>query len=206
MRIRSVVVAFIAVMLAGCSEWASEQPLIPQAERDPVGLSGTYQSDTDWVRITPIADTLYLMQDAEPDANLEDVSNEPSEVAFDLLRSRVPRDDTGDAEPVRDYLLQVRRVDDLGDVSYFYTIVTLTGPADANSGSFVRFDMLCADATRAFAARAEDGFCIFDDYVKLRAAAFDALVWYDDARMAVEETTFSRVDLAEPDGTPSPRP
>lgn len=198
MRIRAVVLAIVAIMLAGCSGWASEQPLIPPAERDPVGLSGTYRSETGWVRITPVADTLYMVEDADPDPNREDSDEEPSEVAFDLLRSRVSRDDLGDAEPVRDYLLQARQVDDLGDVRYFYTVVTLTGPADAPSGSFSSFDMLCADATRAFAVREEEGFCIFDDYRKLRAAALDALAWHDDARMEISETQYNLVDPSAP--------
>lgn len=198
MRIRAVVLAIIAIMLAGCSGWASEQPLIPAAERDRVGLSGTYRSEDGWVRITPVADTLYLIEDADPDANVEDADEKPSEVAFDLLRSRVSRDDPADAQPVRDYLLQARQVDDLGDVRYFYTIVTLTGPADAPSASFSTFDMLCADATRAFAVREDDGFCIFDDYRKLRAAAIDALAWHDDARMEISETQYKLVDPSAP--------
>jgi hypothetical protein len=115
-------------------------------------------------------------------------------VAFDLLRSRRRPAGSPDAEPVRDYLVQLRWEDDLGEVSYLYSIVTIAGAGagagDADPGTVATFDMLCAQATLAFAIREEDGFCIFDDYLKLRAAAFDALAWHDDARIELSETRY----------------
>lgn len=198
MRIRAIFAAILAMVLAGCTGWASEQPLIPSAERDRVGLSGIYQSDTDFVRISSAADAIYLMEDADPTADPDDAQDEPTQVVFDFLRSRAPQDDEGKTDTESDYLLQARWVDDLGEVRYFYTIVTVAGAAGAPSRSFASFDMLCGKATRAFASREQDGFCIFDDYHKLRAAAFDALAWHDDARMEVGKTKYHRADPLVP--------
>jgi hypothetical protein len=94
--------------------------------------------------------------------------------------------------------LQARWVDDLGEVRYLYTLITVAGAAEAPSGSFVTFDMLCAEATRAFASGQQGDFCIFDDYAKLRAAAFDALEWHDAARMEISRTKYHLVEPLAP--------
>lgn len=198
MLIRFVFLAIVAMMFAGCSGWASEKPLLPPAERDSVPLSGTYLSETGQLRITPEKDALYLVQYADRDAEAGDADEEPVEAAFDLLRSRKPQPGNEAAEPERDYLLQIRWDDDRGNIRYLYTIVTITEAFDEQSSSFRYFDMLCAGATRAFAIREEDGFCVFDDYRKLRAAAFDALAWQDDARMGLSETRYYLPEPAEP--------
>lgn len=198
MRIRAVLLAILALAVAGCSGWASEQPLIPPGERDLVGLSGTYQSASHGVQVTPDGNAIYIMQEADPDSDQGENAEGPFEVAFDLLRSRSPKDGPDKHEPERTYLMQARWEDDLGSVSYFYTIMRVSGGANEPATSFTTFDMLCAEGTKAFASREEDGFCIFDDYRKLRAAAFDALAWQDDARMVIGETQFNRVEQPAP--------
>ena len=68
----------------------------------------------------------------------------------------------------------------------------------------MQYAVLCSKAIEAFAARKEDQICIFDDYARLRAAALDALAWYDDARMALDTSTFrlqrDEADAMPPDG------
>lgn len=77
---------------------------------------------------------------------------------------------------------------DQGKVVYYYAVVRVEGGEAA--GSFRQYSVLCSKAAEVFAARKENQLCIFDDYARLRAAAFDALAWYDDARMALDTSTF----------------
>ena len=92
MRIRAVLLAILALAVAGCSGWASEQPLIPPGERDLVGLSGTYQSASHGVQVMPDGNAIYIMQEADPDSDQGENAEGPFEVAFDLLRSYSPYD------------------------------------------------------------------------------------------------------------------
>ena len=62
---------------------------------------------------------------------------------------------------------------------------------------FKSFNVGNAGSSEAFVARKDGEVCIFDDYARLRAAAFDALAWYDDARMAIDTTTWERETEAE---------
>jgi len=182
MLLRFMCAAFLAFLLCGCNGWAAETPLIPIAERDPVGLSGAYVADGNEVIVTRGDDGTYLV--------VEPGSGDPARaVAFDLLREEKPRE--GDL-PDRTYLIEVPVSSDSGRVAYFYQIVRTGGGEGWQSGSFANFRVLCSKSTQAFAAKVEEGVCIFDDYAQLRAAAFDALAWYDDARMEVEITAYAR--------------
>jgi hypothetical protein len=211
MFLRFGLAAVVALLLGGCTGWVAETQLIPVAERDPIGLTGTFVSDENRVTFSQGEDGYLLVSDPES-------SDAPIKVAFDLLREEAPvtsaylaeeveeGSEADSAPPDRTFLMEVRRENDEGHPEYIYDIVTIGGSDDGASGSFTRFTVLCSKAAQAFAQKVDGEVCIFDDYARLRAAAFDALAWYDDARMAVAATTFSLEDLDEPEATPSSEP
>jgi hypothetical protein len=190
MFLRCLSAAAMMLLLGGCSGWASERALIPAAERDSIGLSGTYVSDDDAITFSPGDDGQYLVTDHPGDGTT-------GRVVFDRLREEIPDVEAeGDAR-AQTYLMEVPWTDGEGNTAYFYQIVTIAGSADRTSGAFKQFKVLCSSAARALAARKEKDLCIFDDYARLRAAAFDALAWYDEARMEVATTRFARPQEAE---------
>jgi hypothetical protein len=211
MFLRLGLVVAAVVLLGGCSGWAAETQLIPVTERDPIGLNGTYVSDENRVTFSQGEEGYLVVSDPQDSASTINV-------AFDLLREDAPvasaylteeaEDDSGaDSNPPdRTFLMEVRRENDEGQPRYEYDIVTIGGSDDGASGSFTRFQVLCSDAAKALAHKVDGEVCIFNDYNRLRAAAFDALAWYDDARMAVAATTFSREELDEPEVMPSSEP
>jgi hypothetical protein len=73
--------------------------------------------------------------------------------------------------------------------SYQYAIVRISRSPDGAGASLSLFPLRFATATEALAARRKGDWCVFEDYARLRAAAFDALAWYDEARMGVAATT-----------------
>jgi hypothetical protein len=77
---------------------------------------------------------------------------------------------------------------DEGITGYQYDLVRIERSPDGAEATLSLFPVRCPGATEAFAARREGDWCVFDDYTRLRAAAFDALAWYDEARMSVEVT------------------
>lgn len=192
---RTVLIAMTVVLLAGCSGWVSESPLIPAAERDAVGLSGTYASGEDRLTVRPAGDGLYVVTD-------ESDSDRPLMVAFDLLREEAePEGANGEPLP-RTYLMEVSVEGEERHAS-FYDIIRIDGGDGGASGAFTRFEVLCSAAAKTYAQRVEDKFCMFDNYTRLRAASLDAVAWYDTARMRVSETEFT---LLAPEGFDEPAP
>jgi len=82
MFLRCLFASAIVLLLGGCTGWLAETRLIPVAERDPVGLAGTYVSEEgDEFLISPTEAGFVRFADPtgkEPSANL----------AFDMLRER----------------------------------------------------------------------------------------------------------------------
>ena len=182
MVLRSVCVAVIALMLAGCQGWAAESRLIPVAERDPIGLSGTYRVEGKRVTIAEDADGVVV-------AKRKGRKQPPLALAFDLLRVEAPEVEIeGDIRP-RAYLMEMPFENEDGTVLYLYEIVLLDSSDDGSSTYLKQFKVVCSKAAEALAVRKDYELCIFDDYVRLRTAALDALAWHDDARMAVETET-----------------
>lgn len=193
MILRCLFVAAMALLLGGCTGWVAETRLIPVAERDPVGLAGTYVSeDKDDVLISPGEEGFVRLVDPTG-------KNPPANIAFDMLREEQAEpslfepavaegEEAAPSAPDRSYLVEIPVQDDEGQVGYFYGIVRIEGSQPA--GSFKQYTVLCSKAAEALASRKEDQICIFDDYARLREAALDALAWYDDARMALDTTTF----------------
>ncbi|MDP5103189.1 MAG: hypothetical protein NWP98_04630 [Erythrobacter sp.] len=185
----------------------AETRLIPVAERDTVGLAGTYV-DEDGAEFLISPDDDGFVRFADPTGR-----KPPANIAFDMLREEQPEttglalelatdEEATPSVPDRSYLVEVPLEGDEGKVVYFYAIVRIDSRQPAKS--FKQYTVLCSKAAEALAARKDDQLCIFDDYARLRAAALDALAWYDDARMTVDTTTFSLMsdaDEMEPDGT-----
>ncbi|MFM7405034.1 MAG: hypothetical protein ACKO1N_13305 [Erythrobacter sp.] len=208
MFLHRLCLGFLILLLGGCAGWVAETRLIPVAERDLPGLQGTYESDDGASGLfSPAEDGLLFLSDASG-------NDPPAKVAYDMLREEQPEElrwgaraleDNEAATPFRpdrSYLIEVPVEGDEGKVVYYYTIVRVEGSEPV--GSFRQYTVLCSKAAEAFAARKEDKLCIFDDYARLRAAALDALAWYDDARMEVDVTTFNRQPeeaKTEPDGS-----
>lgn len=190
MFLRALWVAAIAMMLGGCSGWVAETRLIPASERDIVGLSGNYLADQDLMTIAKGEAGYYLI--SEPDA-----SSRPLEVAFDLLRDEAFDDGAEDGPPDRSYLIEVPIEGDDGKTGYIYHIAIIGGSDDGESGSFAHFRVFCSKSAQALSARFEADVCVFNDYARLRAAALDALAWYDDRRMEVKIIGFARVSEAD---------
>ncbi len=189
MLLRLICTAATTLALGGCSGWGADRQLIPVAERDPIGLTGTYVSGEERVKFSAGEDGYVLVGD--PDNS--DVSGR---IVFDLLREEVSEVETDAAPLPRTYLMEVPWMDEGGKATYFYQIVMISGGEDGVSGSFKQFKVLCSSAARALAVRTESELCIFGNYARLREAAFDALSWYDDARMAIETTDFQREGVA----------
>ena len=209
MILRCLFAAAMALLLGGCVGWVAETRLIPASQRDPVTLAGLYVgSETGAALIAPGDDGFVRIADPEG-------KEPPADVAFDMLREEQPEpaphsteavedEEASPPEPDRSYLMEVPIESDEGKVAYYYAIVRIEGGEPA--GSFKQYTVLCSKAAAAFAARKEDQICIFDDYTHLRAAALDALAWFDDARMALDTNTFSlqtEPDILASDG-PSP--
>lgn len=207
MFLRCLFAAAIALLLGGCTGWVAETRLIPVAERDTVGLVGTYVNE-DGAEFLISPDDEGFVRFADP------TGRKPSaNIAFDMLREEQLEtsgialelqtdEEATPAVPDRSYLVEVPLEGDEGKVVYFYAIVQIDSRQPAKS--FKQYTVLCSKAAKALAARKDDQLCIFDDYARLRAAALDALAWYDDARMTVDTTTFSLMsdtDQMAPDGS-----
>lgn len=196
MFLRPLFAAAIVMLLGGCNGWVAETRLIPASERDPVGLSGEYLADDNRLTITEGEAGFYLVSEV-------DTGGRPAEVAFDLLRDEKSDRDVEGSPPDKSYLMEAPFETEDGKTAYIYHIVMIGGSDDGQSGSFAHFSVLCSKAAQALSARAEDGVCVFNDYARLRAAALDALAWYDERRMEVNMIGYARVSEAnamEPDG------
>lgn len=192
MFLRCLFAAAIALLLSGCAGWWSETRLIPAAARDPAGLSGVYVSGKDRAILSPTAKGFIRTTDLTG-------NTPPSDAAFALLREEAPRPSLfAEAEPPRaampdrSYLVEIPFSGDDGETAYTYAIGRIGFAPDGSAYKLEMFTLLCSEASEAFAARKEQQVCIFDDYARLRAAAFDALAWYDEARMSFETTTWER--------------
>jgi hypothetical protein len=184
--------AACTLLLGGCQGWMAETRLIPVTERDPIGLEGTYVSDEGKVRITQGQDGLVVAVSKKSD---------PPEqgLAFDFLREETkPLGYSVPAElvegelppaPDRSYLMESPINTEEGTSGYQYDIVRISRSPDGVEASVTLFAVRCSKAAEALAARRDNELCVFEDYTRLRAAAFDALAWYDEARMAVETST-----------------
>lgn len=189
MFLRSLFAAATLLLLGGCQGWIAETRLIPVSERDPIGLEGTYVSDEGKVTITPGQDGLVVFYTKKDDPPKQ-------ELAFDLLREEAepldyalpaePAEGEAPPEPDRTYLFESPINTEDGVTGYYYQIVRISRSPDGADASLALFALRCSKSTAAFAAQREGDLCGFDDYTRLRAAAFDALAWYDDARMPVE--------------------
>lgn len=201
MFLRSLFIAAIAMLLGGCQGWMAETRLIPVSERDPIGLEGTYVAegqavDRQVVTFTPGPEGLVVGTTKKSDPPRQ-------EFAFDFLREETKRLHS-DLEPPleegeiptapdRTYLMESAISSDEDITGYRYDLVRIHRSPDGAQATLSLFPIRCRGATGAFAARREGDWCVFDDYIRLRAAAFDALAWYDDARMTVE---VSKIELA----------
>ncbi|MBA4050448.1 MAG: hypothetical protein C0472_00910 [Erythrobacter sp.] len=193
MFLRSLFAAAMVVFLGGCQGWMAETRLIPVSERDPIGLDGTYVTEEGKVRITQGQDGLVVLASKESDPPQQ-------ELAFDFLRDETeplhsvlvePALEEGQVPPAPDrtYLKESPVETEEGITGYHYDIVRISRSPDGAEASLTLFTVRCSAATEAFAARRDGDWCVFDDYTRLRAAAFDALAWYDEARMSVETAT-----------------
>ncbi|MBA4043688.1 MAG: hypothetical protein C0471_04615 [Erythrobacter sp.] len=207
MFLRCLFAAAIALLLSGCTGWWSETRLIPAGARDPAGLSGVYVSGEDRANLSPTAEGFLRTTDLTG-------NTPPSDAAFALLREEAPRPslfaeaESDESEPPRapmpdrSYLMEIPFTGDDGETAYTYAIGRIGFAPDGSAYKLELFTLLCSEASEVFAARKEPQVCIFDDYARLRAAAFDALAWYDDARMSLETTTWEReveIEDIEPD-------
>lgn len=192
MFLRLMFAAATLLLLGGCQGWIAETRLIPVFERDPIGLDGTYSTDEGKVTITQRQDGLVVMVSKKNDPPTQ-------ELAFDFLREETelfdyalpaePAEGEAPPEPDRTYLMELPINSEEGVTGYYYQIVRISRSPDGAEASLSFFALRCSKSTEAFAAQREGDLCGFDDYTRLRAAAFDALAWYDDARMPVEATT-----------------
>ncbi len=203
MFLRCLFAAAIALLLGGCTGWAAETRLIPVAARDQAGLVGTYTSGDDQVVFAPGEDGFVRV--TNPDGK-----DPGGDIAFAFLREEAPKPsllaealaeegeepDVGLAD--RSYLIELPWTTDDGKSTYLYGIVRIAFSAAGTADEVTQFSVICSKAAEKLAARKEAEQCIFDDYARLRAAAFDALAWYDDPRMAVvTETLLSKSEEAE---------
>jgi hypothetical protein len=202
MFLRPLIAAAMSLLLSGCTGWWSETRLIPVDARDTAGLEGTFASGDAQLTFSPAAQGLIRATDPagkEP----------PSEVAFALLREMppepsfseeaVPDGDEPQASapqpvtvPDRSYLMEIAVAGDDDKTAYTYAIARISFTDDGLADEVELFSLLCSRSSETFAARKEEQLCIFDDYARLRAAAFDALSWYDDARMVLDTTIWQR--------------
>lgn len=202
MFLRSLLAATMALLLSGCTGWWSETRLIPASARDPAGLEGTYVYDGRRAALGPTDNGMVRVVDPagqEP----------PGEIALALLREEAPKPsvvaeaapEEGEPPsidlPDRSYLMEFSVTGDDDKTAYTYAIGRISFAQDGTADEVEVFGLLCSKAAETFAAHKEHQICIFDDYASLRAAAFDALAWYEDARMVIDTTTMQRE--AEPD-------
>ena len=193
MILRLLLATCTLLLLGGCQGWKAETRLIPVAERDPIGLEGTYVSDEHKVTISPGQDGLVVTANKK--------SKPPQqELAFDFLREEAeplhsvlfqPALVEGEIPPAPDrtYLMESPIDSEEGVTGYQYDIVRISRSSDGANASLTLFTGRCSTAAEALAAQRDGDWCVFDDYARLRAAAFDALAWYDEARMSVESST-----------------
>lgn len=211
MSLRFLFAAAVALLLCGCTGWAAESRLIPVAEREAAGLMGTYTSEDDRAAFAPGENGFVRVIDptgAHPGVDLafaflREEAAAPSAVAEATV------EESGEPDgnlPDRSYLMEIPWTSDDGKIGYVYGIVRIAFSSDGTADTLTQFTVVCSKAAEKLAARKEFDQCIFDDYARLRAAAFDALSWHDVARMAVVETTFSRADLARSEATPISEP
>jgi hypothetical protein len=207
MILRCLFATAVALLMCGCSGWVAETRLIPVAERDSPGLVGFYVGDEKGAALIAPGEAGFV-RFADPEGK-----DRPVDVAFDLLREDPPEPPLTSTEavegeedappaPDRSYLAEMPIEGDEGRIAYLYTIVRVSGSAPADS--ITQFSVLCSKAAAAFAARKEDQVCVFDDYARLRAAALDALAWQDEARLAVDSSTFRLQSEADPMPADSP--
>ena len=195
MFLRAIVLSAFVLLLGGCQGWKAETRLMPVAERDPIGLDGTYVTEEGKVTITPGQDGLVVTASKKSDPPQQ-------ELAFDFLREETeplhsdsalfePALEEGEIPPLPDrtYLMESPIDSEEGINGYQYDIVRIFRSPNGAEASVTLFTARCSVATEAFAARRDGDWCVFDDYTRLRAAAFDALAWYDEARMSVETAT-----------------
>lgn len=195
MFLRCLFAAATMFLLGGCQGWKAETRLIPISERDPIGLDGTYLTEEGKVTITPGQDGLVVTASKKSDPPQQ-------ELAFDFLREETeplhsdsvlfePALEEGQTTPALDrtYLMESPIDTDEGITGYQYDIVRISRSPDGAEASLSLFAVRCSTASEALAVRRDGDWCVFDDYARLRAAAFDALAWYDEARMSVEATT-----------------
>ncbi|MFO6448069.1 hypothetical protein ACLBKU_13115 [Erythrobacter sp. NE805] len=200
MLMRLIFAAVVSLLLGGCQGWMAETRLIPVSERDPIGLDGTYVADgqvADGQKVTiasgPYGFVVSTSKKSDPPRQ---------EFAFDFLREETnrlhsdpePAIEEGEIPPAPDrtYLMESPIASDKGITGYQYSLVRISRSPDGTEATLSLFPVRCPGATQAFALRREGDWCVFDDYHRLRAAAFDALAWYDEARMSVE---VSKIDL-----------
>lgn len=200
MFLRSLLAAAMALLLGGCQGWMADTRLIPASERDPIGLGGTYFTEEGKVTITQGQDGLVVAISKKSD---------PSEqgIAFDFLREETkrlhsdpePAVEEGEIPPAPDrtYLMESPISNDEGITGYQYDLVRIERSPDGADATLSLFPVRCPGATEAFAAQRIGDWCVFDDYNRLRAAAFDALAWYDEARMSVEVSKITLVRKRE---------
>lgn len=211
MSLRFLFAAAVALLLGGCTGWAAESRLIPVAKREAAGLMGTYTSEDDRAAFAPGENGFVRVIDptgAHPGVDLafaflREEAATPSPVAEATV------EESGEPDgnlPDRSYLMEIPWTSDDGKIGYVYGIVRISFSSDGTADTLTQFTVVCSKAAEKLAARKEFDQCIFDDYARLRVAAFDALSWHDVARMAVVETTFSRADLARSKATPISEP
>ena len=193
MFLRSLFAACTLLLLGGCQGWKAETRLIPVSERDPIGLEGTYDitdgSEEHKAWVTQGQDGLVVFASKKSDPPKQGL-------AFDFLREETkrlhsdlePAVEEGEIPPAPDrtYLMESPIGSDGEITGYHYDLVRIERSPDGAEATLSLFPVRCPSATEAFAARRDGDWCVFDDYTRLRAAAFDALAWYDEARMSVE--------------------
>lgn len=175
-----------ALALSGCDGWTANRQLIPEEQRDNIGLSGAYESSESYLDITPLGGNAYRI---EAQAIGAEEVEELAGVAFDLIRSERNGDDQDGYAYENTYLMEVPRRDDQGKITYAYEIVRSTYTDQDRNPTFTQFKVACSRAAQAIATGDEDG-CVFADYAEVRTAALDALAWAEDARMQLQREQF----------------
>jgi hypothetical protein len=186
MILRLIFAIAAALLLSGCTGWWSENRLIPVSARDTAGLAGSWASAGERMILAPTGDHLVK-------ASGSGGVNEG--IALALLREEAERDDEQPLRtsgPDRSYLMEVPWTSDDGRTGYLYGLARIGYARDGSAQRMTLFSLVCSRASTKFAARKEKEACVFDNYTRLRDAAFDALAWQEDARMEVASTTWDR--------------
>jgi hypothetical protein len=218
MFLRSLLAAVMALLLSACTGWLSETRLVPASARDTLGLNGAFVADDG--RIIFSAAEQGFVRATDPAGE-----QPPSDIAFALLRDAPPRPplteeavpEAGEREaehpapviiPDRSYLMEIEVSGEEAKAAYTYAIARVDFAEDGSASRLEVFGLMCSKATEAYAARKEQQACIFDDYARLRAAAFDALAWQEEARMPLDSTIWQRESLldAEAKAVPPEKP